>query len=307
MPRCPTRAPASSRRKPSTIPRPARSTGTIVISASSRRPGAGSSGVSIVCATVGRSRVDSTARIAEASLSAWRKAPCGVDASRRTARRSSRTGCWTTVRPSGMPARDYICCAAMETRLLIAGEQVAGEGPGLDVENPYTQTTLATVALPSPEQVDAAIGAARAAARAWADTPAVERCELLHEVAARLRAQRGHPGRADDARGRQAARREHRRGRLDGGRLRLLRRDGPQLRRPRDPHRSSPRSSRWCSRSRWASWRRSCRGTTRCCCSRGSSRRRWRPATRCCASRRSSRRSRPSRWRRASITCRRAW
>ena len=59
----------------------------------------------------------------------------------------------------------------METRLLIAGEQVAGEGPGLDVENPYTQTTLATVALPSSEQVDAAIRAARAAARGWADTP----------------------------------------------------------------------------------------------------------------------------------------
>jgi acyl-CoA reductase-like NAD-dependent aldehyde dehydrogenase len=76
----------------------------------------------------------------------------------------------------------------METRLLIAGEQVAGEGPGLDVENPYTQTTLATVALPSSEQVDAAIGAARAAARGWGDRPAVERCELLHEVAARLRA-----------------------------------------------------------------------------------------------------------------------
>jgi acyl-CoA reductase-like NAD-dependent aldehyde dehydrogenase len=76
----------------------------------------------------------------------------------------------------------------METRLLIAGEQVAGEGPGLDVENPYAQTTLATVALPSAEQVDAAIGAARAAARGWADTPAVERCELLHEVATRLRA-----------------------------------------------------------------------------------------------------------------------
>jgi acyl-CoA reductase-like NAD-dependent aldehyde dehydrogenase len=77
----------------------------------------------------------------------------------------------------------------METRLLIAGEQVAGEGPGLDVENPYTQATLATVALPSAEQVDAAIAAARAAARGWADTPAVERCELLHEVATRLRAE----------------------------------------------------------------------------------------------------------------------
>jgi acyl-CoA reductase-like NAD-dependent aldehyde dehydrogenase len=55
----------------------------------------------------------------------------------------------------------------METRLLIAGEQVAGEGPGLDVENPYTQTTLATVALPSAEQVDAAI----AAATVWFNDP----------------------------------------------------------------------------------------------------------------------------------------
>jgi hypothetical protein len=27
----------------------------------------------------------------------------------------------------------------METRLLIAGEQVAGEGPGLDVENSHAQ------------------------------------------------------------------------------------------------------------------------------------------------------------------------
>ena len=52
----------------------------------------------------------------------------------------------------------------METRLLIAGEQVAGEGPGLDVENLYAQSPLATVALPSAEQVDAAVGAARAAA-----------------------------------------------------------------------------------------------------------------------------------------------
>ncbi len=76
----------------------------------------------------------------------------------------------------------------METRLLIGGEQVAGDGPGLDVENPFTQATLATVTLPSPAQVDAAIAAAREAARGWADTPAVERCELLHEVATRLRA-----------------------------------------------------------------------------------------------------------------------
>jgi acyl-CoA reductase-like NAD-dependent aldehyde dehydrogenase len=76
----------------------------------------------------------------------------------------------------------------METRLLIGGEQVAGDGGALPVENPYTEAELATVGLPSGEQVDAAIRAAREAARGWAATPAVERAELLHEVANRLRA-----------------------------------------------------------------------------------------------------------------------
>jgi acyl-CoA reductase-like NAD-dependent aldehyde dehydrogenase len=75
-----------------------------------------------------------------------------------------------------------------ETRLLIGGEQVAGTGDGLEVENPYTEHTLAAVPLPSSEQVGVAIGAARAAAMAWAAMPAIERGELLHEVAARLRA-----------------------------------------------------------------------------------------------------------------------
>ncbi len=75
----------------------------------------------------------------------------------------------------------------METRLLIAGEQVAGEGAPLAVENPYTEATVATVALPSDEQVDAAIGAARAAAREWELLPAGERGELLAGVAAGLK------------------------------------------------------------------------------------------------------------------------
>ena len=52
-----------------------------------------------------------------------------------------------------------------ETRLLIRGEQVTGDGERLDVENPYTQETIASVELPSDEQVDAAIAAAREAAR----------------------------------------------------------------------------------------------------------------------------------------------
>jgi betaine-aldehyde dehydrogenase len=76
----------------------------------------------------------------------------------------------------------------METRLLIRGEQVAGEGEALAVENPTTEETVASVGAASPEQLDAAVAAAREASRAWAATPAVERAELLHEVAARMRA-----------------------------------------------------------------------------------------------------------------------
>jgi acyl-CoA reductase-like NAD-dependent aldehyde dehydrogenase len=77
--------------------------------------------------------------------------------------------------------------AAVETRLLIAGERVEGAGPPLAVENPATEETLAEVALPSAEQAGAAVAAAREATRGWAATPAVERGEMLHEVATRLR------------------------------------------------------------------------------------------------------------------------
>src|ERR671915_2151839 len=76
----------------------------------------------------------------------------------------------------------------METRLLIRGELVEGAGAPLAVENPATEETVADLRGPSPEQLDAAIAAAREAARGWASTPAVERAELLHEVATRMRA-----------------------------------------------------------------------------------------------------------------------
>ena len=71
-----------------------------------------------------------------------------------------------------------------------------------------------------------------------------------------------------------------RRGGLDRRGLRLLRRDGPQLRRPRDPaDRVDPAGAggEGADRRRGAA---SCPGTTRCCCWPGSSRRRSRPATR---------------------------
>jgi acyl-CoA reductase-like NAD-dependent aldehyde dehydrogenase len=73
--------------------------------------------------------------------------------------------------------------AELETRLLINGEQVAGEGQGIEVENPFTEETLATVGAPSDDQLDAAIASAREASREWAATPAPDRGELLHEVA----------------------------------------------------------------------------------------------------------------------------
>ena len=76
----------------------------------------------------------------------------------------------------------------METRLLVGGQQVGGEGASLAVENPATQETVADVGSASPEQVDAAVAAAAEAFPVWSGTPALERGEMLHEVATRLRA-----------------------------------------------------------------------------------------------------------------------
>ena len=67
--------------------------------------------------------------------------------------------------------------------MLIGAERVTGSGNPLSVENPYTEETIETIASASAEQVDAAVAAAREAARDWAAMPAGERAELLHEVA----------------------------------------------------------------------------------------------------------------------------
>jgi betaine-aldehyde dehydrogenase len=75
----------------------------------------------------------------------------------------------------------------IETRLLIGGELVAGEGSPLAVENPFTEETVATVSSASAEQIDAAIACAKDAQDAWGQIPAGERCEFLHEVATHLR------------------------------------------------------------------------------------------------------------------------
>ncbi|HEU4461480.1 MAG TPA: aldehyde dehydrogenase family protein [Solirubrobacterales bacterium] len=72
-------------------------------------------------------------------------------------------------------------------QLLIDGELVAGAGASLAVENPFTTETIVEVGAASTEQVDAAVAAARRAWPGWSRMTAGERCELLHEVAGRLR------------------------------------------------------------------------------------------------------------------------
>ncbi len=75
----------------------------------------------------------------------------------------------------------------VETRLLIGAELVAGEGAPLAVENPFTEESVAELGCASVQQLDAAVAAAREAYPGWGSMPAGERCELLHEVASRLR------------------------------------------------------------------------------------------------------------------------
>jgi acyl-CoA reductase-like NAD-dependent aldehyde dehydrogenase len=76
----------------------------------------------------------------------------------------------------------------VDTRLAIGGERVDGAGAMIEVENPFTEETIASVGAPSGEQLDAALAAAAEAQRGWERTPAVERGEMLHDVATRLRA-----------------------------------------------------------------------------------------------------------------------
>ena len=109
--------------------------------------------------------------------------------------------------------------AELETRLLINGEQVAGEGAPLEVENPFTEETVASVGTADPEQLDAAIAAAREAlARVGRDAGGGARRAAARGRHAAARAHR-RARRGDDAGGRQAAGREPRRGRLDRGRF----------------------------------------------------------------------------------------
>ena len=76
----------------------------------------------------------------------------------------------------------------MQTRLLIDGRLVAGEGPEEAVLDPASGERIAAVAAASPAQVDAAVSAAERAFEGWSATPPRDRAARLLEIAAHLEA-----------------------------------------------------------------------------------------------------------------------
>jgi aminobutyraldehyde dehydrogenase len=77
----------------------------------------------------------------------------------------------------------------MQTKLLINGDLVAGEGPAEHVLDPASGLKLADVAEASRAQIDAAVAAAEAAASGWAQTAPKDRATLLLRLADRIEAE----------------------------------------------------------------------------------------------------------------------
>ena len=76
----------------------------------------------------------------------------------------------------------------MAQKMWINGEFVTGSAEGaIEVLNPYTEGVLDTVPAGTPADVERAVGAAQTAYAGWRWIPAVERADLLHEIARRLR------------------------------------------------------------------------------------------------------------------------
>ena len=77
----------------------------------------------------------------------------------------------------------------MQTRLLIGGQLVAGEGPAEKVFNAATGAEIASVPEASAAQVDAAVAAAEKAFDSWSQVPPRERATLLLKIADHIEAQ----------------------------------------------------------------------------------------------------------------------
>ena len=78
---------------------------------------------------------------------------------------------------------------AMQTKLLINGQLVDGEGTCQPVYNPSLGTVLVDIAEASTRQVEAAVLAADQAFEGWAQTPPKDRAQLLLKLADRIEEQ----------------------------------------------------------------------------------------------------------------------
>ena len=74
----------------------------------------------------------------------------------------------------------------MQTRLLIDGALTVGEGVAESILDPATGAQIATVPEASRDQVEAAVGAAKAAFRGWSQTTPKDRAALLLKLADRI-------------------------------------------------------------------------------------------------------------------------
>ncbi|MGH8353873.1 MAG: gamma-aminobutyraldehyde dehydrogenase [Pseudomonas sp.] len=77
----------------------------------------------------------------------------------------------------------------MQTKLLINGQFVAGEGEALDILNPASGALIGQIAEASTAQVDAAVCAAHAAFDGWAQTAPKDRALLLLRLADKIESQ----------------------------------------------------------------------------------------------------------------------
>ncbi|WP_271411899.1 gamma-aminobutyraldehyde dehydrogenase [Pseudomonas sp. Q1-7] len=85
----------------------------------------------------------------------------------------------------------------MQTKLLINGQFLQGDGEALDVLNPATGAVLVRIAEASEAQVDAAVRAADAAFEGWARTSPRDRATLLLKLADRIEEQAGELARLE--------------------------------------------------------------------------------------------------------------
>jgi aminobutyraldehyde dehydrogenase len=77
----------------------------------------------------------------------------------------------------------------MQTKMLIGGAFVTGEGAPEEILDPATAAPLATINEASIEQLDAAVTAAAAAFPAWSRTPPAQRSAMLLQLADRIEAE----------------------------------------------------------------------------------------------------------------------